>query len=609
MAEPAAGVSAEEPGRFTLKRLMPRTAAGLLAAIILAAFVPLLLLQTFVYFLWYQTRIQAERDANTEVARSVAASFDAHVRDIRRQQLVIGKAIQPGPEFSPEYASMLLTALKGQYATVSRFSMVDADGVIIASSDPRAIGVSVTDRSYYSDFRSGREWTVTDIGIEPVQQSRQFNIATRISTRDGRGAMIIAVVNPGLLSQVGFSLKRPAGGVYCLFDRAGNLAYFGGPGRPGNPNWASTDPLLRRALQGEEAVGEIIHPLTGGKVIAARVPVRDYGWVTGASRPVDIAMRAIYRSLAWIAALNAIILILSLLAAASLSRLLIGRLARLREYARRVAAGDFSFKASVANPVEFAELESSLNLMGDQVRARQELLQGAVDDLTRSNQELEQFAYVASHDLQEPLRVITGFVQLIGQRYKGRLDPDADRYIEYVIDAAARQQQLIQDLLAFSRLGRQAVKLEPTDANMALKAAIRSIHLLMRDSNASITSDELPVVRADGNLLAQLFQNLISNSIKFRGPEAPAVHVSAKREDGTWVFALRDNGIGIDKAYWTQIFVMFKRLHTQKEYPGTGIGLAICKRIVERHGGRIWVDSSPGRGTTFYFTLKAVGES
>jgi len=202
--------------------------------------------------------------------------------------------------------------------------------------------------------------------------------------------------------------------------------------------------------------------------------------------------------------------------------------------------------------------------------------------------------------------VITGFVQLIEQKYKGRLDKDADRYIGFITDAVARQQQMIMDILALSRVGRKGAAAAPCDANRALEAALDNIRQMVRESNARVIHDQLPIVQADESQLIQLFQNLVSNGIKFRGNRNPEIHVSARPDDGTWIFAVRDNGIGIEPQYWDQIFVIFRRLHTRKEYPGTGIGLSICKKIVEHHGGRIWLESKPGEGSVFYFTLSAV---
>jgi PAS domain S-box-containing protein len=228
------------------------------------------------------------------------------------------------------------------------------------------------------------------------------------------------------------------------------------------------------------------------------------------------------------------------------------------------------------------------------------------EELARSNAELQQFAYVASHDLQEPLRMVASYTQLLGRRYKGRLDADADDFIAYAVDGATRMQQLINDLLAYSRVGTHGQELVPTDCTDVFERVVADLGAAIAESGAVVTRDALPSVLGDPRQLGQLFQNLIANAIKFHGDEPARVHVTAEREGAMWRFAVRDEGIGIAPEYVDRIFVIFQRLHTQAEYPGTGIGLAICKRIAERHGGRIWVESQPGRGTTFYFTLPAL---
>jgi PAS domain S-box-containing protein len=243
----------------------------------------------------------------------------------------------------------------------------------------------------------------------------------------------------------------------------------------------------------------------------------------------------------------------------------------------------------------------------DQVRTEEALARQALE-LQRSNAELERFAYVASHDLQEPLRTITSFVQLLARRYKGKLDADADEFIQYAVDGASRMRVLIQDLLDLARIHSRGDTLVPVSLEEILAETLQGLQAVLAESGAAVTHGPLPVVYADPVQMRQLFSNFIGNALKFRGTDPPAVHVQAERQGAGWSVSIRDNGIGIEPQYLERIFIVFQRLHGRDEYPGTGIGLALCKRIVERHGGRIWVESEPGRGSAFFFTLpKAPG--
>jgi signal transduction histidine kinase len=238
-------------------------------------------------------------------------------------------------------------------------------------------------------------------------------------------------------------------------------------------------------------------------------------------------------------------------------------------------------------------------------RQAEEDLALKVKELARSNAELEQFAYIASHDLQEPLRMVAAYTQLLSERYAGKLDENADKFLGYAREGAVRMQVLIQDLLAFSRVVRTGVSRKNVDCNLALEEAMRSLGAAIAESRAVITHSELPTVWAEQTQITQVFQNLIGNAIKFRNGSPPECAVRAEKSDGNWLFTVHDNGIGIAPEYAENIFVVFQRLHARTEYPGNGIGLAICKKIVEHCGGRIWVESEVGQGSTFRFTLPA----
>ncbi|MBI5099452.1 MAG: PAS domain S-box protein [Nitrospirae bacterium] len=228
-----------------------------------------------------------------------------------------------------------------------------------------------------------------------------------------------------------------------------------------------------------------------------------------------------------------------------------------------------------------------------------------IEELERSNKELEQFAYIASHDLQEPLRMVSSYVQLISKRYKDKLDQDADDFIAFIVNGASHMQTLLHDLLTYSRVGTHGEPFGFTDLNSVLDKATINLKKVIDKNHADIKYENLPAVYADEVQMVQVFQNLITNAIKFRSGETPHIRISAERKENEWIIQVRDNGIGIDPKHFDRIFIIFKRLHTKEKYPGTGIGLAICKKIVERHGGRIWVESEPGKGSTFYFTIPA----
>ncbi|WP_394620031.1 ATP-binding protein [Lentzea sp. JNUCC 0626] len=286
-------------------------------------------------------------------------------------------------------------------------------------------------------------------------------------------------------------------------------------------------------------------------------------------------------------------------------------LTRLRGHVAMVAGGDFAHTVTATGPEELRALGRGVDVMRvrivkelDAAQERNLALDAATAELERSNAELEQFAYVASHDLQEPLRKVASFCQLLERRYRDQLDDRATQYIDFAVDGAKRMQQLINDLLSFSRVGRHQDKHVVVPATQLVNDAVRNLAQAVEDSDARIEVGSLPEVRGEVRLLTAVFQNLIANAVKFRAEQPPHVHVSASPgEDDMWVFSVRDNGIGVEEQYAERIFVIFQRLHTKDRYSGTGIGLAMCRKIVEYHGGRIWLDTEATTGTTMHFTL------
>jgi signal transduction histidine kinase len=286
--------------------------------------------------------------------------------------------------------------------------------------------------------------------------------------------------------------------------------------------------------------------------------------------------------------------------------------AQLADEVRRVSSGDFDHEVARSGPREVQELAVDVNRMRERilrelsaVRVANARLENRAIELERSNAELEQFAYVASHDLQEPLRKVASFCQLLQRRYVGQLDQRADQYIEFAVDGAKRMQALIDDLLAFSRVGRTDRDPVLVSCASALSQARVNLAAQIRQANATIETTELPSVRAEFSLITSLFQNLVGNGIKFRSEKPPVVRIAARRDGKFWLFSVADNGIGIEPEFADRIFVIFQRLHDRAAYVGTGIGLAMCRKIVEYYGGRIWLDTTVSEGATFYFTLPA----
>jgi len=338
----------------------------------------------------------------------------------------------------------------------------------------------------------------------------------------------------------------------------------------------------------------------GEEIIAAWRYMPLLGWGIVAKIDASEAFAPVNRIRGITITVAVLALIMCVMAAYALASTISGPILELQKGTEIVGRGDLEYRVGSDRKDELGQLSRAFDCMAESLKKTT----ASRNELERSNEELQQFAYVASHDLQEPLRMVSSYTQLIAKRYKGKLDEDADEFIGFAVDGANRMQRLIQDLLTYSRVDRGGRSFETTDMGEVMEQAKSNLQAAIEESGAVIKNGKLPEVRGDRTQLVQLFQNLMGNAIKFRGERPPEIDVSSETGGKDITFSLSDNGIGIEPDYFARIFIIFQRLH-RREYAGTGIGLALCRKIVERHGGRIWLESEPGKGSTFYFTLPA----
>lgn len=581
-------------------RGFPKTLGQALVLLILVVLLPLLAAEGAIYYLWFRAQKAAEMNANLEVAHGVAAAFENYVQGLHRHQLALGLALLELDANREHEGLTLLSLSAAEYPAVRCWLWLDSGGQVVFSTDRSRIG------SRYADFDRVAKGPANGLGDLSSPESALFPIWRRIDNESGRLlGVVLAEVDGDKLGHLVLQIHRTHGGAFVLFDGQGRLVYrYPEVSDLRHDVWRDADAVLKKALETNQVqVGVYNSPLFGDRRFAARVPIETLGWVAGAGRPVEQAFALALRSLWLVGALNVLMVLLCLAGAGLLSRRIVGRLRALQEHARALGRGEFSHRVDPAGGQELAELGQRFNEMATQLQQRAADVDKAMTELQRSNRELEQFAYVASHDLQEPLRVITGYLQLIERRYRGKLDADGEEFIDFVVDAVKRMQCLIADLLEYSRVGTRGRPFVSTNAEMVLQRAVEALSQAIAETDAQVLHDPLPTVEADEIQLMQLFQNLIGNALKFHGPRRPEVHVSARADKDDWLFSICDNGIGIEPQYREQVFVIFQRLHTREKYPGTGIGLAICKKIVERHGGRIWIESALGGGSVFCFTI------
>ncbi len=510
-----------------------------------------------------------------------------------------------------ELNTHLLVNKKPLVRSLVAIAVMDTQGKVVASTEKTLIAKDMLEQRF---FTRGREETsvercdyISELGANCIP------ISAPITSKKSRELLGVMVNFVGLDALGDITNERAGlgqtGEVYLVDKDKLMLTQSRFLADAPLRQVVDTEPI-RRSADGQEMTG--IYPnYRGEPVVGASKYLPEYGWTLLVEKDKAEAFAPLKNLKIVVIALGCVtagvVTGFGIIFALSESR----PIRKLTEATTRIAGGDLEHRVSIDRKDELGVLANSFNSMTQELYTLTKNLERHVTELeasrkelTRSNAELEQFAYVASHDLQEPLRIVASFTQLLERRYKGKLDADADEFIAYAVDGANRMQKLINDLLEYSRVGRSTRRLEPTNCSNVFDKAVANLQVAIEQSGAEITHDTLPTVMANPAQLIVLFQNLIGNAIKFRKMEEKLrVHVTAQPNRSDWVFTVCDNGIGIEPKYFDRIFVIFQRLHDREKYSGTGIGLAICKSIVERHGGRIWVESEPGKGSTFFFII------
>ncbi len=602
-----------------------------LLALVLLAILPALGLVLYTAFAQRKSAIREATASAQRIVRLAATAQRQYIEASRQLLATLAQLKEVRPERASE-AEALFRSLVQVHAIYVNIGAIDPAGYTFASALPVTNQFYLGDRTYFQIARDTQKFSIGDYQVGRLTGKPTLNMAQPIKDKEtGRflGAVFVAL-DLNWLNQMAARAELPEGSTLTVLDRNGTiLVRYSIP--ESDQNWIGVSLTNRSAIMkflksGVEATG-ISSGLDGVKRLYASTPLSRSAGIADAHVIVGIPIQVAYSSANHTLIQNLVFLgiasILALGAAWIGSDVFVLRQVQgLVEAAKKMRQGDLTARSGADYMAgEIGQLSQSFDQMaatlerrvGELQRAEAELKALNEDleervvertlELKRSNEDLEQFAYVASHDLQEPLRMINNYMQLLKQRYKDQLDPNAHEFVGFALDGAKRMQQLIHDLLTYSRVGTHGKELISTNCEIALANALANLKVAIEEGNAEITHDPMPTILGDSVQLTQLFQNLIGNAVKFRGDAPPRVQIGVHRKGSEWEFTVRDNGIGIAEEDFQRIFIVFQRLHSREKYAGTGIGLSVCKKIVERHGGRIWVESKVGKGTTFHFTI------
>lgn len=586
-----------------MERWFPNHLRGRLTALVLVTLVPMLIAQTFVFAYWYRTRRSGELEASVEIARAFGSFCDRYLMNLAQTEGTLGEALL---QLDPGRALGLLESRAADYPAVNSFSWVDPEGTILLSSRPGAKGLSIADREYFQEILKGKEWTVSDLLKTKVGGDDRLILARGIRSADN--ILMGVVLGEIIPEQLGEALAAPrgGGGIMALFDRKGAvISLVRGPEVPSSVlRFKQQDSMALAAIRSRKEVTGVDR-LAGENLdrLAARVPINDLGWVAGASRPLTEVMAPVRQNLLYVLIAVLAVSLLSLFIGRFMASSIIQPVAVVREGAASLAAGNKT-RVSVPEILELGDLARTFNHMAEQLTVHASNLEKTADELRRSNQELEAFSYSVSHDLRVPLRAIDGFANALVEDHSGQLEGEGLRYLNIIRENTQRMGQLIDDLLAYSRLGRKEPSFEPIDMKALTRAVAEDLESAGEADHSALRVCDMPAATGDRTLLRQVLSNLLSNAFKFSSTrEQPLVEVGGREEPEENVYWVRDNGVGFDMAYAHKLFTIFQRLHSMKEFPGTGVGLAIVQRVMQKHGGRVWAEAAVNRGATFYFAL------
>jgi signal transduction histidine kinase len=591
----------------------------LLTILVLVVILPMLVIQVVAYSSWYRARVASTLQRDTEIARATAVIFGAYVRDIVRQQLAIGEAIV---RLEPEAVQQYLEANVSSYEAIDAVYWTTPDLRVIASTDAQLIGTDLHDREFLKQIGEGAEWAISD--VTPSRSTDQPIVLIACAIRDGVNqllGLVVARVQPHRLGEAVIPLYRGNGPELQILDQQGQLVYRSGTTVM---TWDEVrrkrvlnDMFLVQALRGQESAGEVLSSQTGRRMLTGNAPVPEIGWVARVVTVKHAALAPIYRSLLLGVALLLAGALFAALFAYLINRKILSGIRRLQAQARAIERG------AVAPPREYGitelrQLGEALHQAADRRYGAEAQLRRTAEELERALQaerdgkaelqkaigELETFSYSVSHDLKAPLRAIDAYAAFLAEEGASSFSEEARRYCTIIRQNIQQMAKLIDDMLRLARVGRAPLARAEVNTRELLRQVLDELKPRRDDQSVECEIADLPGLLGDESMLRQVFANLIGNALKYARPDVPLrIEVGVEEQDSGPVFFVRDNGSGFNMKHIDQLFRPFQRLHNDPGIEGTGIGLAIVERIITRHGGQVWAESEPGRGTTFFLRL------